>query len=139
MGIQALVYVGATALGIRESKKRESRVETRQKEAKNVERAQRASEATRSRRQQVREARIRRAEVMSKAATGGQTGSSAAIAAGDVLQGQLGRNVGTIGTALATGEARGIAEQNIFTAGRKSMLELVSGVGQTAAASYLGN
>ncbi len=50
------------------------------------------------------------------------------IAAGDTLQGQLGRNVGTIGTALATGEAKSIAEQSILDANRKSGLEILSGV-----------
>jgi len=124
-------FVALTAINLQEQRKREKRVIRRQDEARNVERAQRASEATRSRRQQVREARVRRAEVLNLAGTGGQTGSSAAVAASDTLQRQLATNIGAIGTSLATGEAKSIAEQNIFTAGRASFLEKTSAIGQS--------
>jgi hypothetical protein len=75
---------------------------------------------------------------MNQAASTGQTGSSAAIAAGDSLTNQFATNMGTIGTALATGEAKSIAEQNIFDANRKSNLELFAGAGMNIAGMYAG-
>jgi hypothetical protein len=137
MGVTAAV-VATTIVATSEARKREKRVERRQKEAQAVERAERASQATRARRQAVREARIRRAEVEQQAATGGQTGSSAAVAASDSLTAQLGSNIGTIGTSLATGEAKSIAEQNIFDANRKSNLEVIAGVGTQIGSRFIG-
>ena len=137
MGVSAAIGI-ATFISVTEGRKRERKVARAQKEAQAVERAQRATEATRARRQQVREARLRRAEVQNEAASTGQTGSSAAIAAGDSLTNQLGSNIGTIGTSLATGEAKGIAQQNIFDADRKSNLEVISGAAANYGSRFIG-
>ena len=127
MGVTAAI--GLTLISANEQKKREKETRAAQERAAAVERAERASQATRERRKQVRQARIRRAEVQNQAAVGGQTGSSAAVAAQGSLTTQMGTNIGSIGTALATGEAKSIAEQNIFEANRKSNLEIFSGAG----------
>lgn len=137
MALTAVVGAGLL-ISTNEASKREKRVARQQEQARNVERAQRASEATQARRKQVREARLRRAEVENVAAASGVTGSSAAVAAGDALQNQLGSNVGDIGSALAFGEARSIAEQNILNANRKSGLEIWSSVGTQFALSRFG-
>jgi len=139
MGISAAVaFVATTAVTVHEGRKREKRVAARQKEAQAVETAQRASEATRARRKQVREARLRRAEVENQAGTGGQTGSSADIAAGDSLTNQFGSNVGAIGTALAKGGLKSQAQQNIFDANRKSDLEVLSGFAASTSSKFIG-
>lgn len=127
MGVTAAV--GLTLISINEQKKREKRVSQAQARAREVETATRANEARRARREQVREARIRQAEIENQAAVGGQTGSSAAIAAGSSLQGRLGTNIGSIQEALAFGSAQSNAEQDIFEAGRKSNIELFTEAG----------
>lgn len=127
-----MAFTGAvvlTGVSIHEQEKRADRVEKAQKRASEVEGAIRANEARKARREQVREARVRRAEVENVSATSGQTGSSAAIAAGDSLQARLGTNVGNINEALLTGTAKSKAEQSILDANRKSGLELASGAG----------
>lgn len=122
-----MAFTGAltlTAVSIHEQEKRADRVEAAQKRAGNVEAAQRADQARKSRRAQIREARIRQAEIENVAAAGGQTTSSAAVAAQGSLQAQLGSNVGDIATALTFGSAKSKAQQDIFEASRKSKLEL---------------
>ena len=137
MGVSAAIGI-ATFVSVSEGRRREKKVARAQEEAQAVERAQRATEATRARRKQVREARLRRAEVQNVSASTGQTGSSAAIAAGDSLSNQMGSNIGAIGTALATGEAKGIAQQNIFDADRKSNLEIFSGAAANYGSRFIG-
>ena len=126
MGVTAAI-VGTTAVSITEQRKREKRVSREQEQLGRVESATRAHEARKSRREQVREARIRQAEVENISAAGGATGSSAAIAAEGSLQSKLGSNIGEISTALAFGGAKSDREQAVLDANRKSGLELVSG------------
>jgi hypothetical protein len=134
---------GAAVMGVgllistNEARNREKRVAKRNEEAKAVERAERASQAATARRQQVREARLRRAEVMNVAAGGGVEQSSAAIAATGALQQQLGTNLGNINTALGFGEAKSISEQNILDASRKSGLEIWSGVASQFGSQFI--
>jgi hypothetical protein len=128
--------IGLTLYTVNEQEKRASRVEKEQKAARRVEAAERANQARKSRREQVREARIRQAQIENQSATAGQTGSSAAIAAGDSLTAKLGTNIGNINEALAFGSAKSTAEQNILDANRKSTGEILGGVGIQAANIY---
>jgi len=134
----AVAIGGLLLINVNEQKKRERDTNQAQQRAAEVESAARADEARRSRRQQVREARIRQAEIQNTAAGAGQTGSSAAISAGDSLQSQLGTNIGSINAALMTGTAKTIAQQDIYNASRPSTTELLSGAGLQLGASYLG-
>lgn len=131
MGFTA-AFVAVSVIGISEQRKRDKRVSQAQKQAALVEHAERTDQARKSRRDQIREARIRQAEIENTSASGGQTGSSAAIAAGDSLQTQLGTNIGNVNKALAFGGAKSDAQQNIFDANRKSGIELLANTGQQA-------
>ena len=126
MGFTA-AFVAVSVIGISEQKKRDKKVARAQNEAREVETAERANQARRSRREQIREARLRQAEIENTAAISGQTGSSAAIAAGSSLQAKLGSNTGSIQEALAFGGAKSAAEQGIFDANRKSGIEILAG------------
>lgn len=125
----AVAAVGLTAISVFEQKRQAKKVERAQKEAAAVERAQQAEEVRKSRRQQIREARLRQAQIENQATASGQQGSSAAIAAGDSLQAQLGTNLGDISTAFAFNQARSTAEQNILDAGRPSDLAIAANAG----------
>ena len=120
--------VTTMGISIHEQKKREERVSAQQQRLSAVETATRAHQARKSRREQVREARVRQAEIENISAAGGATGSSAAIAAKGSLQTQLGTNIGDISTALAFGGAKSAAEQGIYDASKKSSLEVASGM-----------
>lgn len=133
----SLVFVAATGVSIVEEKRREKRVNEAQEKAAASEGATRAYEARKSRRQQIREARIKQAEIENQAAVTGQEGSSAAVAAGDSLQAQLGSNIGSINTALASGQAKTEAELDIFKAGKSSDLSRVAGVVGSVAGSKI--
>ena len=133
----AIVGVGLL-VSTNEARRREKNVAKRQEEARGVERAERASQAAQSRRKQVREARLRRAEVQNQAAVTGTEGSSAAIAGQDALQRQLGANVGDIGRALAFGQAKSTSEQNILDANRKSGLEVWSSAATRFGSNFIG-
>lgn len=125
MGTTAAVLT--VGYNIREQKKREERTAEAQERSARVEIATRASEARKSRREQIREARVRQAEIENISATSGQTGSSAAVAAGASLQARLGTNIGAINTRLLSENLRTEAEQDIFEASRRSTGEIVSG------------
>ena len=120
-------FVAVSFISITEQQKRADKVEAAQERAGKVESAARANDARKARREQVREARIRQAEIENVSAATGQTGSSAAVAAGDSLQAQLGTNIGSIQEALQVSSAQTNAQQDIFKAERKSSTELASG------------
>lgn len=133
----SLVFVAATGVSMMEESAREERINKAQEKAATVEGATRAYEARKSRRQQIREARVREAEVENVAAQTGQQGSSAAVAASDSISAQLGSNIGSINTALATGSAKTAAEMDIFEAGKSSDLSRVAGITASVAGSKI--
>mgnify|MGYP000450896683 FL=1 len=120
-------FIAVSFISITEQQKRADKVEAAQERAGKVESAARANDARKARREQIREARIRQAEIKNESAATGQTGSSAAVAAGDSLQAQLGTNIGSIQEALQVSSAQTNAQQDIFKAERKSSTELASG------------
>jgi Flp pilus assembly protein TadB len=137
MGFTA-VFAAATFIGVNEAKKRERRQERAMENERKVNSAQRAHEARKARRAQIREARKIQAEQQNLAATTGQTGSSAAVAAQGSVSAALGTNVGDINTALQLGEAQGKAQMDVFKAGQKSDLERLAGVTQSITGAYAG-
>lgn len=138
MAVAAGVTLGALFITTNEQRKREKRVERANEQARQVDAAVRANEARRSRREQVRETRVRQANIENQAAVGGQTESSAAIAGSASLQAQLGTNVGTIGNVLSEGNIKSSAQQDIFKANRRSGLEVISGVTTNFASRFIG-
>ncbi len=132
------VFAAASLVGINEAKKREKRQVAATEKAARVESAQRANEARKARRAQVREARQIQAEQQNLAAVGGQTGSSAAVAAKGSVAASLGTNLGDISTSLALGEAQTQAELDIFKAGKRSDVERISGLVTSVSGSFAG-
>jgi hypothetical protein len=130
-------FVGSTLIQQREAKKRERRANQARERQSRSEAATRAYEARISRRQQIREARVRQAQIENVAATSGQTGSSAAVAATGSLQSQLGTNVGSINTALAKGEGLARGEEDILRAQQKTGTERLSGIVSSVSSRYI--
>lgn len=126
MALAAIIGFGGLQAQAQDSRAR--RVDKAQKKRSEVETAVRANEARRSRRAQIKEARIRQSQIENISASTNQTASSAAIAAGDSLQANLGTNVGTIGTSLLTSKAKSLADSDVLDANRRSGVELVSGL-----------
>lgn len=137
MGISAAIFVGGSILSSREAKKREKRTRAAQEQQTQVETANRAAEASRARRTQVREARRKQADIENIAATSGQTGSSAAIAAKGSIAASLGSNVGDIQTSLAEGSAVSRAQQDVFDADKKSDLERIAGISTSVSGRFI--
>lgn len=134
VGIGLIALTGYTMY---EQEKRADRVEEAQKREREVASATRAHESRKARREQIREARVRQAQIENTAAVAGQTGSSAAVAAGDSMTARLGTNLGDINTALATSDAKSDAAQGVLDANRKSDMELAGQFGISAANTYL--
>jgi len=134
----AAFFIAATVVQTNEAKKREKRTIQAQEKAGKVEAAVRANEARRSRRDQIRELRRRQGQVENIAAGSGQTESSAAIAGTSSLQADFGVNLGTINSILSEGNAKTVAQQDIFNANRKSGMEVISGLGAQISGAFVG-
>jgi len=109
--------IGSTIMGMsaaNKQKKAMSQMYEANQEAARIERARHAVMAQRDRVQQVREARIRRAQVISGAGnagvgvTGGSSGVSGATSS---IQSQMGNNLGTLGTMSSFAQQLSLANQ----------------------------
>lgn len=136
--VAAIVTVGALLVGEREAKKREKRQNAAMERERAVHSAEQAYKARQARRQQIREARIKQAQVESQAQAQGTTGSSAAIAAKDSLSAQLGSNIGDIATAVGFAQAKGAAALDVHKAGQKNDLERLAGITAQGASMFAG-
>lgn len=90
MGIAAVVSVTSTLLGVREQRRAGK---AQRKASKKAER-QSDIRAVRERRETIRQARVRRADILSESANTGAAGSSSEVGAIGALQSQLGENLG---------------------------------------------
>src|SRR5688572_11563280 len=104
-GVAAIgASVGSTVIGISAANKQKKAVQRQvaaQQEMTRIERARHAVLAQRERVQQTREARIRRASVVSSASNSGigiTGGSSGVVGATSAIQSGLGHNLGTLGS-----------------------------------------
>lgn len=109
--------VGSTVMGIsaaNKQKKAMSHMYEANQEAARIERARHAVMAQRDRVQQVREARIRRAQVISSAGNAGLSlagGSSGISGATSSIQSQMGNNLGTLGSMSSFAQQLSLANQ----------------------------
>jgi hypothetical protein len=134
----AILTVGSLVIGSREAKKREKRQNAAMERERAVHSAEQAYKARQARRQQIREARIKQAEVEAQAEAQGTTGSSAAVAAKDSLTQQLGSNIGDINTAVAFAEKKSSAALDVHKAGQKNDLERIAGVTSSVSSQFIG-
>lgn len=141
--------VGSTVMGIsaaNKQKKAMSRAADAQREQNRIEAAKQAVLNQRERVQQVREARIRRAQVISSAGNAGvgiTGGSSGVTGATSSIQSNLGHNLGTLGSMSSFAEQMSLANQkeadaqsDFFNAGAKGQMwqSIFGAVGQVAGA-----
>lgn len=109
--------VGSTVMGITAANKQKKAMQQQfnaQQEMQRVEKARAAVMAQRDRVAQVREARIRRASVISGASTAGigiTGGSSGLTGATSAIQSNLGHNLGTLGTMSSFAQQISLANQ----------------------------
>jgi hypothetical protein len=133
----AVITVGALLVGQQQAKKREKRQNEAMDRERAVHSAEQAYKARQKRRQQIRAARVQQAQVEAQAQAQGTTGSSAAVAAKDSLQQQLGSNIGDINTAVAFAEKKSEAAMDVHKAGQKGDLERVAGVTAQVGSSFI--
>lgn len=109
--------IGSTIMGMsaaNKQKKAMSHMYEANQEAARIEKARHAVMAQRDRVQQVREARIRRAQVISGAGNAGLSlagGSSGLSGATSSIQSQFGHNLGTLGTMSSFAQQLSLANQ----------------------------
>lgn len=133
MAISAAAVVATTFISVNEAKKREKRVAQQQERLRKEESARQSFEARKVRRAQIREARLKQAQIEAQAQATGTEQSSAAVAAESSLSTQLGTNVGDINTALSFSRAKSEIEGDIFKASQKGDLERIANIGQQVA------
>jgi|SRR5687768_4811424 len=157
--VAAVVGIGAAVGGTvmqmnaaSKQKKAMKRQVAAQQEQNRIEKARAAVMAQRDRVQQVREARIRRAQVISGASNAGigvTGGSSGVEGATSAVQSNLGYNLGTLGTMSAFADQLSAANQreanaqaDFFNAGAKGQMwqSIFGAVGQVAGGvnSFMG-
>lgn len=140
MGVTvAAVTVGSLLIGEREAKKREKRQNEAMERERRVHSAEQAYKARQETRRQIREARVKQAQVESLAQAQGTTGSSAAVAAKDSLSAQLGSNVGDINTAVAFAQGKSAAAMDVHKAGQKNDLERIAGLTASVSSQFIGS
>lgn len=132
------------AKAAKQQKKAMQRSQDAQLEQNRIEQARANVQAQRERVQQVREARIRRASVISSAGNAGVgvgTGTSGLSGATSSIQSQLGQNLGTLGQMQSFGEQLSVANQkeaqaqsDYITAGAQGQMwqSIFGAVGQVA-------
>ena len=141
--------VGSTVMGVQaanKQKKAMQRAADAQRDQNKIESARQAVLNQRERVQQVREARIRRAQVIAGAGNAGigvTGGSSGVTGATGAIQSQLGHNLGTLGSMSSFAEQLSLANQreadaqsDFFNAGAKGQMwqSIFGAVGQVAGA-----
>lgn len=102
------------------------------KERQRVEQVRANVEARRERREQLREARLRRAQVLSAAANAGALGASTVESGLGGIQTQFGANIGRINVAQGFGQA--ISTQNEIAAAQQSEINRLEGRSNVVAA-----
>jgi hypothetical protein len=147
--------IGSTMMGMQAAKKQKKamgRMVAAQKERNQLETARQAVLNQRERVQQVREARIRRANVVagvSNAGVGVTGGSSGVSGATSSIQSQLGQNLGTLGQMSSFAQQLSVlnqkeadAQSEFFNAGQKGQMwqSVFGAVGQVAGGvnSFMG-
>lgn len=138
MGVSAAIVVGSMVVGQHEAKKREKRQNEAMEKERAVHSAEQAYKARQERRKQIREARVKQAQVEAQAQAQGTTGSSAAVAASDSLSQQLGTNIGDINTAVGFAKQKSAAALDVHKAGQKSDLERIAGVTGSVGSMFIG-
>ena len=110
--------IGAAVIGGKiehdAAKKQAKKTEEAASQVADAERAAEGEKAARQRRQQVKQARIARAEIENVGAITGQSGGSAAIAGAQTVTGTAASNIGAINKAKAGADATSAAQQNLF-------------------------
>jgi len=96
------------------AKKQAKKTEEAAEKVAESERAAEGEKAARQRRQQVKQARIARADIQNVAAVSGQSGGSAAISGAQNVTGTAASNIGAINKAKAGADATSGAQQNLF-------------------------
>lgn len=139
--------VGSTVMGISAANKQKKAMQQAadaQREQNRIEQARQAVLAQRDRIAQVREARIRRAQVISSAGNAGvgiSGGTSGVSGATSSIQSQLGNNLGTLGTMSsfaqqlsAANQREADAQSKFFKAGAQGQMwqSIFGAVGQVA-------
>lgn len=106
VGTAASIQQGA------EARKDQKRARREQDAARGEQAAQGAAEAAQARRQQVREERIKRAQILQAAANTGTAGSTGMLGAVGGMQTQLGSNMGLSQGNVDRGQRIGVYNQN---------------------------
>lgn len=109
-----VVGAAATAYSVTQQQDYQSDVGDAQNRLREAEMAAQNEQAARERRNQIREARIQRAQVANLAASTGQGGSSAAIVGGQAASSQVAANIGSINTAMSSASVIGGAQQDLI-------------------------
>lgn len=110
-----VVFVGATAIQQQEEKKRAERIEEAQEETAAVERAIQGEQSARARRQQIKQARIARADIENIAAVTGQEAGSAAVSGAQATTGTAASNIGAIQKQTAGQAVLSRAQSKLFS------------------------
>jgi hypothetical protein len=125
---QLILGIGSIFTGVMGMKSAKKQAQAERK-AQEIEQRRANALAQKEKYQQVREARINRARVMSSAATAGLTGAGTSGAQGGwgSVQSQMGENIGTINQ--MQGFSNAVSQQNMIASRQASKSQMWAGIG----------